>query len=63
MTLMKMVNIVNQIIETTVGRVIFNQYVPKKLDISMRFLPRNHYVILLVIVLKMTGTAKTARIP
>ena len=48
-------------IETTVGRVIFNEFVPENLVISMKSLPKNHLRDIITRVLKRTDTAKTAK--
>jgi DNA-directed RNA polymerase subunit beta' len=50
-----------RIIETTVGRVIFNQSVPEKVGYINELLTKKSLRDIIGLVLKKTGTAKTAR--
>ncbi len=52
--------IVNHIIETTVGRVIFNQYVPEEVGFINELLTKKSLRDIIGRVLKLSGTAKTA---
>jgi len=51
---------VNHIIETTVGRVIFNQYVPREVGYINEILTKKSLRDIIGRVLKLAGTAKTA---
>ena len=51
---------VNHIIETTVGRVIFNQYVPHEVGYINEILTKKSLRDIIGRVLKLAGTAKTA---
>ena len=51
---------VNHLIETTVGRVIFNQYVPEEVGYINEILTKKSLRDIIGRVLKMAGTAKTA---
>ena len=51
---------VNHIVETTVGRVIFNQYVPREVGYINEILTKKSLRDIIGRVLKLAGTAKTA---
>ena len=51
---------INHIIETTVGRVIFNQYVPYEVGYINEILTKKSLRDIIGRVLKLAGTAKTA---
>ncbi|MFW6222516.1 MAG: DNA-directed RNA polymerase subunit beta', partial [Bacteroidota bacterium] len=52
---------VNHIVETTVGRVLFNQYVPEEVGFINRILTKKALRDIIGVVLKKAGTAKTAK--
>ena len=51
---------INHLIETTVGRVIFNQYVPAEVGYINEILTKKSLRDIIGRVLKLAGTAKTA---
>ncbi|MDY0099959.1 MAG: DNA-directed RNA polymerase subunit beta' [Bacteroidales bacterium] len=53
-------NLINHLIETTVGRVIFNQYVPEEVGYINELLTKKSLRDIIGRVLKLSGTAKTA---
>ncbi len=55
-----MVNWLNKVIETTVGRVLFNQFVPEEIGFINELLTKKSLRDIIGDVLKETGTAKTA---
>ena len=55
-----MVNLIKQIIETTVGRVLFNEFVPKEVGYINEILTKKSLRDIIGSVLKIAGTASTA---
>ena len=61
MYVMKMVNLEHKLIETTVGRVLFNQYVPKEVGFVNALLTKKNLREIIGDIIKITNVPKTAK--